>query len=150
MKILIVDDNADTKCVGIMEECKKREIEVEVALSSKQGLFSVFSNNGNLIDGIILDMDLPIFPYGENINEREGEDFLRELSRKERYIPTLLFSEVELQSNYVQFFAQMRNWDEDNNKFFAFLEKLQKDKELKEEQERQKELEEKMKEEQLT
>lgn len=135
MKILIVDDNAKTKCEGIIEECKKRTIEVEIAKASKQAIFIIYSDKEKTIDGIILDMNLPIYPECE-IKKKEGEDVLRRLSISKINIPVLVFSKEYIEE-YEQVFDQMKDWNEEYDKFFAFLEKLQKDKEEKEQLEKE-------------
>lgn len=129
MKILIVDDHVDTKCVGIMEECKKRQIEVKIARASKEAICIIYSDEGKTIDGMVLDMNLPLFPYSNDIREREGENLLRELSKKELYISTLVFSETQMSVNYIQVFDQMTDWNKEHNKFDEFIEKLEDDKE---------------------
>ena len=136
MKILIVNDNASTKCAGIIEECKKRTIEIEIAKASKQAIFIIYSDKEKMIDGIILDMNLPIYPECE-IKKKEGEDVLRRLSKEKINIPVLVFSKEEMEEEYEQVFDQMKDWNEEHDKFFAFLEKLQKDKEEKEQLEKE-------------
>ena len=131
MKILIVDDNAKTRCEGIIKECKKRTIEFEIAKASKQAMFIIYSDKEKMIDGIILDMNLPIYPECD-IKRKEGEDVLRRLLVSKINIPVLIFSKEQTEEKYEQVFDQMRDWHEENKKFFAFLEKVQKDKEEKE------------------
>lgn len=134
MKILVVDDNAHTKCVGIMEECEKRGIEVEIAIASKQAIFSICSEAGKMIDGIILDMDLPLFPHNKEIKQREGESILRKISKKHGDIPTLIFSQTNVSEKYEQVFGQMQVWNK--VEFLLFLEKVRIEKERREEQRR--------------
>lgn len=128
MKILIVDDRVYTKCAGIMEECKERNIEVEVVTSINQALKTIIVDAKDTIDGIILDMGLPIYQDGSEMNTHGGERILRELERKEIRIPILVFSETEMRSNYVQVFGKMRDWNiaEEQYRFFEFLKKLEK------------------------
>lgn len=135
MKILIVDDHADTKCVGIMEQCKERKIEVKVAKASKEATFIICSDEGKTLDGIVLDMNLPLSPDDNNIKEREGENILRHLSRRNINIPVLVFSDTQMNSNYVQVFDKMMDWNKEGDKFLQFLEKIQKEKELEEQRE---------------
>lgn len=126
MKILIVDDDAKTKCSGIMEECKRRNIDVVVKTAINTALCEIFHDGGNDIDGIILDMGLPIYLNQPPIITDGGETILKELSTKEYYIPVLVYSETEMHSNYVQVFDKIKDWNEtkERKKFFDFLQKL--------------------------
>ena len=131
MKILIVDDNAKIRCEGIIKECEKRAIEIEIAKASKQAMFIIYSDKEEMIDGIILDMNLPIYPECE-IKRKEGEEVLRRLLISKINIPVLLFSKEQKEEKYDQVFGQMRDWNEEKDKFFAFLEKTQEEREEKE------------------
>lgn len=132
MKILIVDDHADTKCVGVIEECKRRNIEVEIARASKEAIFIIYSDEEKTLDGIILDMNMPMYPYC-TVKQREGENILKRLSHRKISIPVLIFSEEEIEEKYEQVFEHMKNWNQENDKFLAFLEKVKEEKQKREE-----------------
>lgn len=125
MKILIVDDHAETKCWGIIRECKERGIEVEVKKGRNSALRRIVCAEHD-IDGIILDMGIPILDDGFP-EERGGDRVLRDLCRKEYNIPVLIFSTTE--SNYKDkcnfVVDQMGDWNvmQEQEKFFSFLEK---------------------------
>lgn len=129
MKILIVDDYAETKCSGIIAECKKRGIEYEIEKGRNSGLRRIICKEQD-IDGIILDMGIPIWDDEFTEDEREGDDVLRELHRKEYNIPVLIFSTT--QSYYKDecdfVVDQMTDWNilQEEEKFFSFLEKIEK------------------------
>lgn len=127
MKILIVDDHAETKCMGIIEECKKRGIEVEIAKGRNSALYRIIYKEKD-IDGIILDMGIPIYDNEYPEDEREGDDVLRELHRKKYNIPVLIFSTTESEDKDEFDFVvdQMTEWNiiQEQEKFFSFLEKI--------------------------
>lgn len=135
MKILIVDDNANTKCEGIIEQCKVRNIEVDIARASKEALFKIYSEEGKSIDGIILDMNMPIYPDCMP-KQIEGENVLKNLSHKKVNIPVLIFSDEDIEGEYEQVFEHMKDWNQEKNKFFNFLEKLPEEKKKREELEK--------------
>lgn len=128
MRILIVDDHAETKCRGIIEECQKRGIEVEIKKGRNSALRRIIYGEQE-IDGIILDMGIPVFDDGYTEDEKEGDDVLRELERKEYNIPVLIFSTTE--SDYKDecdfVVDQMTDWYivQEEEKFFKFLEKIE-------------------------
>ena len=130
MKILIVDDYAETKCSGIITECKKRGIEYEIAKGRNSALRRIICKEQN-IDGIVLDMGIPVWDNEFTEDEREGDDVLRELHRKKYNIPVLILSttnsEYKDECNFVV--DQMKEWNvvEEEQKFFAFLEKIEKE-----------------------
>lgn len=138
MRILIVDDHADTKCIGIMQECKRRGIEVEVKKAISPALYRIVCKkekvNGIIyekeeIDGIILDMGLPIYEGGWVEDANAGERVLRELKRTEKEIPVLIFSDTPLKRDcYHHIFGQMTDWYvvQEADKFNQFIEELQK------------------------
>lgn len=127
MKILIVDDHAEIKCMGIIEECKKRGIVVEVKKGRNSALRRIAYEEQD-IDGIVLDMGIPILDDGFP-EERGGDSVLRELQRKKYNIPVLIFSTTE--SNYKDkcnfVVDQMAEWNivQEEEKFFKFLEKIE-------------------------
>lgn len=129
MKILIVDDYVEIKCWGIIKECKERGIEVEVAKSRNSALCRIICGQKD-IDGIVLDMGLPVLE-GKFPEEREGDDVLMELHRKKCNIPVLIFSTTESEFKDECDFVvdQMTKWNvvEEEEKFFAFLEKIEKE-----------------------
>lgn len=126
MKILIVDDHAETKCWWIIKECKKRGIEVEVKKGRNSALRRIVYGEQE-IDAIVLDMGIPILDDGFP-EERGGDSVLRELRRKKYNIPVLIFSTTE--SNYKDecdfVVDQMEDWNvmQEQEKFFSFLEEL--------------------------
>lgn len=139
MRILIVDDHADTKCIGIMQECDKRGIEVEVKkainpalqriICGKEKVNGIICEKKEEIDGIILDMGLPIYENEWVEDANAGESVLRELKRRKKEIPVLIFSETPLKrSTYPHIFGQMKNWYvmEEAEKFNQFIEELQR------------------------
>lgn len=127
MKILIIDDQAETKCMGIIEECKKRGIQVEIVKGRNSALYRIIYKEQD-IDGIILDMGIPVYDNEYPEDEREGDDVLRELYRKKYNIPVLIFSTTN--SNYKHkcdfVVNQMAEWNivQEEEKFFSFLEKI--------------------------
>lgn len=127
MKILIVDDHAETKCMGIIEECKKRGIEVEIAKGRNSALYRIIYEEQD-IDGIILDMGIPVYDNEYVEDEREGDDVLRELRRKKSNIPVLIFSTTDsFYKDKCDFVVdQMAEWNivQEEEKFFSFLEKI--------------------------
>lgn len=127
MKILIVDDHAETKCWGIIEECKKRGIEVEIAKGRNSALCRIIYEEKD-IDGIILDMGIPVFDGEFTEDELEGDDVLIELDRKEYNIPVLIFSttESEYKDEFDFVVDQMSEWNvvQEQEKFYSFLEKI--------------------------
>jgi len=126
MRILIVDDRAETKCVEIMEECRRRNIDVSVEKGINSALWEIVCS-GTTYDGIILDMGLPRLD-DDMPTERGGDSILCELRRRDYNIPVLIFSETESKwKNKCDFvFDQMTSWNvvEEEEKFYAFLEKL--------------------------
>lgn len=128
MKILIVDDHAETKCFGIIKECEKRGIEVEIKKGRNSALRRIICEDQD-IDGIILDMGIPVFDNEFTEDEREGDDVLIELDREEYNIPVLIFSTTE--SKYKDEFGfvvdQMTEWNivQEQEKFYSFLEKIE-------------------------
>ena len=132
MKILIVDDNADIKCIGIIAECKVRNIDIDIAKASKEALFKIYSEEGKTIDGIILDMNMPMYPQCKAI-QREGENVLKNLSHRKINIPVLIFSDEEIEGEYEQVLGHMKDWDKEKNKFFDFLERLPEERKKREE-----------------
>lgn len=128
MKILIVDDYPETKCFGIIKECKKREIEIVIEKAISPALQRIFLSDDSKIDGIILDMGLPIYENGRIESQNAGERVLRELERKRMEIPVLVFSETNLKKSYTSVFDIMKNWYimEEEEKFFAFVDYLEK------------------------
>lgn len=129
MKILIVDDYAETKCSGIITEFKKRGIEYEIAKERNSALRRIICKEQN-IDGIVLDMGIPVWNNEFTEDEREGDDVLRELHRMEYNIPVLIFSTTQShykdECNFVV--DQMTDWNiqQEEEKFFSFLEKIEK------------------------
>lgn len=127
MRILIVDDHAETKCMGIIEECKKRGIVVEVKKGRNSALRRIAYEEQD-IDGIVLDMGIPILDDGFP-EERGGDRVLRDLQRKKYKIPVLIFSTTE--SDYKDecdfVVDQMTDWYivQEEEKFFKFLEKIE-------------------------
>lgn len=126
MRILIVDDCAKYKCKEILEVCEIRGIEVAIERGINPGLWEIIYS-GTKYDGIILDMGLPL--YGDEMPELRGGDcVLRELLRREYYVPVLIYSETESEwkdkCNFV--FDQMTSWNiiQEEEKFYAFLEKI--------------------------
>lgn len=130
MKILIVDDYAETKCSGIIAECEKRGIEYEIAKGRNSGLLRIICKEQD-IDGIVLDMGIPVLDDEFTEDEREGDDVLRELRRKKYNIPVLIFSTTESEYKDECDFVvdQMKEWNvvEEEKKFFDFLEKIEKE-----------------------
>lgn len=130
MKILIVDDNAKTKCREIIEQCEKRNIEVEIVGAIGPACYLLRYEKIH-IDGIILDMGLPIYEEERQINANGGDRVLRELIRKGYDIPVLIFSETESkEKEKCKFvFEQIYKWNivSEEDKFYAFLEKLEKE-----------------------
>lgn len=126
MKILIVDDYPETKCFGIIQECKKRDIDVLIERAISPALQRIFLSKDQ-INGIILDMGLPVYENGRIESQNEGESVLRELERKKREIPVLVFSETNLTKTYKPVFDIMKNWNimEEEKKFFNFLDYLE-------------------------
>ena len=128
MKILIVDDRAETKCKEIMEQCEKRYIDVEIEKAINPALNFLFHEK-NYVDGIILDMGLSLYKDEKQFNPNGGDRILRELKRRKYNIPVLIFSEIESnekeECDFV--FDQLYNWGikEEESKFYAFLEKLE-------------------------
>lgn len=126
MKILIVDDQAETKCMGIIEECQKRGVKVEIKKGRNSALHRIICEQQD-IDGIVLDMGIPIL-NDEFPKEKGGDSVLRELHRKKFNIPILIFSTTE--SDYKDkcdfVVDQMGDWNvlKEQEKFFSFLEKL--------------------------
>ena len=133
MKILIVDDNAKTKCRDIIEQCRERNIEVEIKGAIGSACYYL-CHHENPIDGVILDMGLPIYEDERQYNANGGDRVLRELRRRNINIPVLIFSNTESKEkqNCKFVFAQIYNWYivQEEEKFFAFLEKLQKEQPL--------------------
>ena len=82
------------------------------------------------IDGIVLDMGIPIYDDEFTEDEREGDDVLRELHRKKYKIPVLIFSTTDSfykdQCDFVV--DQMTSWNiiQEEDKFFSFLEKIER------------------------
>lgn len=130
MKILIVDDEAKTKCIGIIEECKKRGVEVEIAKGRNSALYRIIYEEQD-IDGIVLDMGIPVYDDEFPEDEREGDDVLRELHRKKYNIPVLIFSKTksEYKDKFDFVINQMTNWNvvQEEKKFFDFLAKIEKE-----------------------
>jgi len=128
MKILIVDDYPETKCWGIIEELKKRKIEYEIVKAINPALRKIVLDEID-IDGIILDMGLPIYEEKTMLEKNGGDRILRELKRRKINIPVLIFSETqsEFKSKCEFVFDQMTNWNivQEENKYSAFLEKIQ-------------------------
>ena len=129
MKILIVDDQAELKCSGIIKECEKRGVEVEIAKVRNSALLRIILQKQD-IDGIVLDMGIPIYDDEFTEDEREGDDVLRELHRKKYKIPVLIFSTTDSfykdQCDFVV--DQMTSWNiiQEEDKFFSFLEKIER------------------------
>lgn len=129
MKILIVDDCAETKCIGIIEECKKRGIEVEIKKAISPALRRIIYEEQD-INGIILDMGIPVYGGSYVEHEQAGNRILRELDRREYNIPVLIFSTTQShykdECNFVV--DQMTDWNilQEEEKFFSFLEKIEK------------------------
>lgn len=123
MKILIVDDCPETKCFGVIEECKKRQIEIVIEKAINPALQRIFLNEESQIDGIILDMGVPIYENGRIESSNGGERILRELERRKIEIPVLVFSETSLKKDYTPVFDVMKNWYiyQEEKKLFAFL-----------------------------
>lgn len=123
MKILIVDDHAETKCMGIIEECKKQGVEVEIAKGRNSALCRIIYQKQD-IDGIILDMGIPVYDNEYTEDEREGDDVLRELHRRKKHIPVLIFSTTH--SSYKDkcdfVVDQMTEWNivQEEKSFFIF------------------------------
>ena len=128
MKILIVDDHPETKCFGIMEECRKRKIEMVIEKAVNPALGRIFLLEGSKIDGIILDMGLPIYEDSRVDSLNAGESILRELERRKIEIPVLVFSETTLKKNYTPVFDIMKNWYimQEEKKFLNFLDYLER------------------------
>lgn len=128
MKILIVDDRAETKCKEIIEQCEKRYIDVEIKKAINPALYFLLREK-NYVDGIILDMWLSLYEDEPQYNPTGGDRILRTLRTNGYHIPVLIFSETESNEkgkcDFV--FAQLYNWGikEEENKFYAFLEKLE-------------------------
>lgn len=128
MKILIVDDCLETKCFGVVEECKRRNIEIVVEKALIPALQRIFLDEKTKIDGIILDMGIPVYENQMIEFPNEGEEILMELKRKKVEIPVLVFSETKPKKEYEQVFDRMEDWNikEEQEKFFAFLEYVER------------------------
>lgn len=132
MKILIVDDYAETKCSGIIEECKKRNIQIEIVKAEYQakiklGLKQENVNPEDIFNGIILDMGLPKSEKDRRIDIRSGETIIRFLKSYEYKIPVLIFSETEAEVEYTELFGQISEFEKEKDKFLLFLEKMEKE-----------------------
>lgn len=128
MRLLIVDDMPDTKCMGLIRKCVNREIEVEIKKAVNPALMRI-TRGKEKIDGIILDMGLPLCDEEPVLNTNEGESILRELQRIKCNIPVLIFSERLVNtSSYAHIFDQMKDWyiGEEEEKFERFVEALKK------------------------
>lgn len=127
MKILIVDDCAETKCYGIIKECEKRGIEVEVKKGRNSALRRTVYGEQE-IDAIVLDMGIPILDDGFP-EERGGDSVLRELRRKKYNIPVLIFSTTDsFYKDKCDFVVdQMGDWNvmQEQEKFYSFLERIE-------------------------
>ena len=126
MKILIVDNNAETKCKALMEECKRRNIEIVVKKSIDSALKSIMYDEEGRLNGIIMDIGLPLYENGRVESPYTGERILQEISMWEKDIPVLIFSETCTKSHYISVFDRMKDWDikAEQIKFFKFLEYL--------------------------
>lgn len=127
MKILIVDDHAETKCMDIIEECKKRGVEVEIKKAVNPALRRICYEKQD-IDGIILDMGLYMYEDSCLPEKRGGDRVLRELLRRKYNIPVLIFSTTDsFYKDKCDFVVdQMAEWNivQEEEKFFSFLEKI--------------------------
>lgn len=127
MKILIVDDHAETKCRGIIEECNKRGIEVEIKKAINPALYRICREQQD-IDGIVLDMGLGTYEDSYLLEVRGGDRVLRELLRKKCKIQVLIFSTTDsFYKDRCDFVVdQMREWNivQEQEKFYSFLEKI--------------------------
>lgn len=128
MRLLIVDDLADTKCMGLIRKCQNWGIDVEIKKAVNPALRRI-NWEEKKIDGIVLDMGLPLQDEEPVLNTNEGESILRELQRIGCNIPVLIFSERLVNtSSYAHIFDQMKDWCvvEEEKKFENFLEELKK------------------------
>lgn len=127
MKILIVDDHAETKCRGIIEECNKRGIEVEIKKAINPALRRICYEQQD-INGIVLDMGLGTYEDSYLLEVRGGDRVLRELLRRKYNIPVLIFSTTDsFYKDKCDFVVdQMTEWNvvQEQEKFYSFLEKI--------------------------
>lgn len=123
MKIFMVDDEFFTKCKGIIEECNKRGIELEIATSQRDVLRKLPEKFD--FDGIILDMAFPVTDSSDFIDIKAGEKVLKELQSNKCQIPILIFSKIEVQEKYPNIFNQIKCWDEERDKFNEFIKYLE-------------------------
>lgn len=128
MNILIVDDNAENKCWEIIEQCQERNINIDItgAIGPTCNFLQYAKRH---INGIILDMGLPLYEGEIQIYDNGGDRILRFLRNEECTIPVLIFSVTESKEkekcDFV--FDQINRWGivEEENKFYAFLKKLE-------------------------
>lgn len=118
-KILIVADDASTKCASIIEECIKRGIQVETTTFKDLTIQKVYQ-----VNGLILDRGQITYLDGEPL-WCECDQILREMEIRNYRTPSLIISEVGTHSNYVFVRNRIEAWDEQNKKFLAFLKEIE-------------------------
>ena len=125
MKLLIVDARPEEKYAEILKECRMRKIEVQIETASIPARYALNKDKDKEIDGIIMDLELPLFA-GESdmIEPGEGERLLRYIHKKEFKIPILIFSQETTKVQYPYVICKIRNWQNEKSKFFEFIKEV--------------------------
>lgn len=124
MRILIIDDEALTKCAWIIQFLELTNVNYEIALNMEDGLEKIEKRN---FDGIILDMKFPISRKHNLEEKRTGEILLEKMKQQNIKIPVLGNSTITfLNVKYPLFCGQMKMFNSYENlkKLSEFLENI--------------------------
>lgn len=124
MKIMIVDKNVKGNYINIINESRKRRNEIACVRSLQEALKRLVVDKD--VDAIILGKEILIKKDGEKTDSIDAEEFLRELSRRDILeIPILVYTNIEMKSNYVQVIDQVKIKEDSKTKFLKFIERIE-------------------------
>lgn len=124
MKIMIVDKNVKGNYINIINESRKRRNEIACVRSLQEALKRLVVDKD--VDAIILGKEILIKEDGEKTDSIDAEEFLRELSRRDILeIPILVYTNIEMKSNYVQVIDQVKIKEDSKTKFLKFIERIE-------------------------
>lgn len=124
MKIMIVDKNVKGNYINIISESRKRENEIFFVRSLQEAIKKLVVDKE--VDAIVLGREILIKEDGEKTDDIETEEFLRKLSRRAILeIPILVYSNIEMKSNYVQVVDQIKRKEDSKAKFLNFIDSIE-------------------------
>ena len=107
MRIIIVDDNPESKCEWIMEILQKEGITYDICTCINDTLNLLYYKS-SMYNGMILDMAIPRLKNDSKVIANGGTEIIERLERRKIFIPTVLNSTMPLNKETFRQFKSIK------------------------------------------